>query len=243
MPQALDNDTYHLEDWNTSTFNGYANEDVHLWLRDVRRELTQRHVPREDWVPVAQRFLGKELQEVMNDTRKGIEKLEPEGWNWERFTCALILIHDQVKKDAVENESVSATISRLRRDHPVKAAAAALGLIALGGIAVGPAILVGTLNILGFSASGVVGGSIAAGIQSVLYGGYVASGSAFALAQSAAAGGIVVAAGPIQALSAGAMALGAWLGFGHSGTTDSGGSNAQSDGEGSESPVLITQVA
>jgi hypothetical protein len=57
-------------------------------------------------------------------------------------------------------------------------------------------------------------GSIAAGIQSALYGGYVASGSAFALAQSAAAGGIIVSSVPVQAVSAGAMALGAWIGLG-----------------------------
>ncbi|KAJ7752887.1 hypothetical protein B0H16DRAFT_1690905 [Mycena metata] len=229
MPQTSNIDTYYLEGWKMSTFNGGANEDVHIWIREVDAKLKQYHVPREDWVPVAQRFLGEELQEVMQDTREGIEKLERKGWNWDRFTSVLILIHDEVKKEAAANdiESASDIISRLRREHPIKTAAAAIGLIALGGITVGPAILVGTLNVLGFSASGVVGGSIAAGIQSAFYGGYVASGSVFALAQSAAAGGIVVTAGPIQALSAGAMALGAWFGFGRSGTTD-GGSTDQS---------------
>lgn len=42
------------------------------------------------------------------------------------------------------------------------------------------------VNALGFSAVGPVAGSIAAGIQSVVYGGAVAKGSLFAAAQSAA---------------------------------------------------------
>jgi hypothetical protein len=46
------------------------------------------------------------------------------------------------------------------RQQPVIAAAAGLGLVTLGGVTVGPAILVGTLNLLGFSASGVVGGKL-----------------------------------------------------------------------------------
>ncbi|KAJ7498286.1 hypothetical protein B0H11DRAFT_1909331 [Mycena galericulata] len=86
--------------------------------------------------------------------------------------------------------------------------------VAVGGITVGPAILVGTLNLLGFSSAGVVGGSIAAGIQSAVYGTAVGSGSLFAMAQSAAAGGVSVAPVANQALSAAAMALGAWVGFG-----------------------------
>jgi hypothetical protein len=57
-------------------------------------------------------------------------------------------------------------------------------------------------------------GSIAAGIQSAVYGAAVGSGSLFAMAQSAAAGGVAVAPVAIQALSATAMALGAWVGFG-----------------------------
>ena len=46
------------------------------------------------------------------------------------------------------------------------------------------------LSAVGFGAGGVVGGSIAAGIQSTVYGGSVGAGSLFALAQSAGAAGI-----------------------------------------------------
>ena len=42
------------------------------------------------------------------------------------------------------------------------------------------------LGVIGFAATGPVAGSVAAGIQSVFYGGAVGAGSWFALCQSAA---------------------------------------------------------
>ncbi|KAG8971075.1 hypothetical protein FRC05_011541 [Tulasnella sp. 425] len=53
-------------------------------------------------------------------------------------------------------------------------------LIVGGGAAVAPAVAVGAL------------GSVAAGIQASVYGGAVGSGSLFAMAQSAAMGGIAI---------------------------------------------------
>ncbi|KAG8971073.1 hypothetical protein FRC05_011539 [Tulasnella sp. 425] len=70
-------------------------------------------------------------------------------------------------------------------------------LIAGGGAAVAPAAAVGAL------------GSVAAGIQASVYGGTVGSGSLFAMAQSAAMGGIAVSAAQTVggALGAAAAAL------------------------------------
>ncbi|KAJ7609244.1 hypothetical protein DFH06DRAFT_1346556 [Mycena polygramma] len=224
--------TGYVKDWDAPIFNGLAEEDVQMWLCGIRFGLKQRRVPPAAWVAVATHFLGAELREVMVEVEQRIASLgaTDEVWNWDRFTCVLILIHDKVKKDAQDDsKTVGAVVARLRQNHPVAAAAAGIGLITLGGITVGPAVLVGTLNLLGFSASGVVGGSIAATIQSVVYGGYVASGSAFALAQSAAAGGIVVASVPVQAACASAMGLGAWLGFGRNRPTDGSGPRANDD--------------
>ena len=50
------------------------------------------------------------------------------------------------------------------------------------------------LSALGFTAAGVTAGSIAAGVQSVVYGGAVASTSAFATLQSVGAAGLGKAA-------------------------------------------------
>ncbi|KAJ7802828.1 hypothetical protein B0H14DRAFT_2890852 [Mycena olivaceomarginata] len=204
----------YLTDWNAPTFNGQPHEDARMWLRKIRTGLKLHAVPPALWVPIAFHFLGDEPRVVLD----GREVQEGRGeweWEWDRFTRALIHIHDRVKKDAEnESSSIGDDFHRFRREHPYAAAAAGLGLVAVGGITVGPAILVGTLNLLGFSSAGVVGGSIAAGIQSAVYGAAVGSGSLFAMTQSAAAGGVAVAPVAIQALSAAAMALGAWVGFG-----------------------------
>ncbi|KAG8914237.1 hypothetical protein FRC01_004165, partial [Tulasnella sp. 417] len=87
------------------------------------------------------------------------------------------------------------------------AAAAGGALLTVGAVVVGPALAVGALNLVGFSSVGPVAGSLAATIQSIVYGGAVGSGSIFALCQSAAMGGIVV--GSAAEIAAGVAALGA----------------------------------
>ncbi|KAJ7084574.1 hypothetical protein B0H15DRAFT_386252 [Mycena belliarum] len=219
----------YLVNWNAPTFNGQPQEDVEMWISGIRLGLKQRHVPRSLWVEIAYHFLGEEPQAVLTSMKATMTKLEvQEEWDWERFTRSLIVIHEQVKRDAAK-PSIGDDFHRFRKDHPYATAAAGLGLVTVGGITVAPAILVGTLNIIGFSASGVVSGSLAAGIQSAVYGGAVASGSLFAMAQSAAAGGVAVAPVALQALSAGTMALGAWVRFGRaeSDTSPSPALNAQ----------------
>ncbi|XP_044163081.1 octopine dehydrogenase-like [Acropora millepora] len=72
------------------------------------------------------------------------------------------------------------------------------GLVGVGSAAVGviaaPAIATAALGAAGFTASGVAAGSAAAAVQSTVFGGYVASGSLFALCQSAGATGAISAA-------------------------------------------------
>ncbi|KAJ7117451.1 hypothetical protein C8R44DRAFT_790750 [Mycena epipterygia] len=158
------------------------------------------------------------LDDVRQMTAKPASRQGVWRWDWAMFSRILVHIHDRVKKDAAdlakESQSLGDVVRRFRKQHPYAAAAAGLGLVAAGGITVTPAILVGTLNVMGFSASGIVGGSVAAGIQASVYGGAITSGSMFAMAQSAAAGGIAATSIGAQAVSAGTMALGAWIGLG-----------------------------
>ncbi|KAL9952969.1 hypothetical protein ACROYT_G040302 [Oculina patagonica] len=78
-------------------------------------------------------------------------------------------------------------------------------------VAAAPALLTAA----GFTAGGIAAGSIAATIQSVFYGGSVASGSFFALCQSAGAAGIGVAGnaaiGITGGITSGITALGAMM--------------------------------
>ncbi|KAG8979719.1 hypothetical protein FRB90_007997, partial [Tulasnella sp. 427] len=78
-------------------------------------------------------------------------------------------------------------------------------LLVTGAVLIAPALAVGALGLVGFSAIGPVAGSIAAAIQSVIYGGAVGAGSLFALCQSAAMGGIVV--GSLAEIAAGVAEL------------------------------------
>ncbi|XP_067142094.1 uncharacterized protein [Centruroides vittatus] len=80
--------------------------------------------------------------------------------------------------------------------------AAIIGGITTGAI-LGPLAVVGVVGALGFGAIGVTAGSIAAGIQSAVYGGSVASGSIFAICQSIGAAGLGIA-GTASSAAAGA---------------------------------------
>ena len=70
---------------------------------------------------------------------------------------------------------------------PTIAVGAAVGIV---GTVAAPVVASAALGAAGFTTSGVAAGSAAAAIQSTFYGGYVASGSTFALLQSAGAAGI-----------------------------------------------------
>ncbi|KAJ7615545.1 hypothetical protein FB45DRAFT_935949 [Roridomyces roridus] len=209
MPPSQPDILAALTGWNPPIFNGRPQDDVELWLSAIRLGLKQRKIPQEHWVVIALHFMADEPREVLDDARRtlGMEK-----WEWDTLTMALVYIQKKMRQDEAEHShSVGHKLRRFRRDHPYAAAAAGIGLVTVGGITVAPAVLVGTLNLLGFSATGVVSGSIAAGIQSAVYGGAVASGSLFSMAQAATMGGIAVAAVPVQALSAGAIGVGALL--------------------------------
>ncbi|KAG9020418.1 hypothetical protein FS837_008240, partial [Tulasnella sp. UAMH 9824] len=94
-----------------------------------------------------------------------------------------------------------------QHNHNTTYAIAAGGaLLAVGAVAVAPALALVVLNVVGFSPAGPVAGSLAAAAQSAFYGGAVTSGSLFALCQSAAMGGIAVGAAQV---AAGITAVGA----------------------------------
>ena len=59
------------------------------------------------------------------------------------------------------------------------------------GVLAAPVVAGAALGAVGFTSAGVAVGSIAAGIQSAVYGGSVAAGSLFALCQSAGATGVI----------------------------------------------------
>jgi len=73
-----------------------------------------------------------------------------------------------------------------------------------------PTSVVWLLGVLGFSGDGVMAGSVAATIQSMVYGGSITSGSIFAFCQSLTTGGVVamVVTSAIGGIGAAAIAVG-----------------------------------
>jgi len=76
--------------------------------------------------------------------------------------------------------------------NPTNTAVAKAVLIALGVAVIAPPLVLALLGGIGFTAGGVAAGSLAAAIQSAVYGGAVGAGSLFALCQSIAMGGTAV---------------------------------------------------
>jgi hypothetical protein len=94
-------------------------------------------------------------------------------------------------------------------NNPKQAAAAGIAVSGLAMVAAPGLVTVPLLNAMGFSSGGVVGGSVAAGVQSVI--GNVAAGSAFAIGQSAGAGGAGLAIANMAVQVPGAAILGGGL--------------------------------
>ncbi|KAJ7716316.1 hypothetical protein B0H14DRAFT_3012976 [Mycena olivaceomarginata] len=111
------------------------------------------------------------------------------AWFKESFTVVAKWIHDTIPVIAAWLVDASATASQPIKEHPHTA------LVVSGFIFLGPQILLLPLMIiqavfllilaiLGFGASGVVGGSPAARYQSLCYGGNTPASSLFAILQS-----------------------------------------------------------
>ncbi|KAF8971188.1 hypothetical protein BDZ97DRAFT_1651552, partial [Flammula alnicola] len=82
------------------------------------------------------------------------------------------------------------------------------GLVVAGSTVLAPALFVGGLNAIGFTAGGVAGGSIAAGIHSAFYGG--AATGLFSVCQSIGATSVAASGGSIMSalgIAAGATIL------------------------------------
>ncbi|KAG8946510.1 hypothetical protein FRC03_001359 [Tulasnella sp. 419] len=173
-------------------------------------------------------FVNQNVRGIRQDINRLLNR---DAW---RPTAAQTAAYNQFLEEMDDLTGITQTnskdkggFSQFTKDHPLLTAACGGALVVGGSLALGPALLVGGLNLLGFSAAGPVAGmrssvfalphmwltilegSIAAGIQSAVYGGAVASGSAFALAQSAAMGGVAVASGAELAAAAVAASAGA----------------------------------
>ncbi|KAF9475349.1 hypothetical protein BDN70DRAFT_883831 [Pholiota conissans] len=174
------------------------------WVSKFEDDLEVRFVPRSQWANAAIIFLagaGK-LSIAMRRCRAVRFKLGIQDWPWEEFKADL---YDTL----VDLENEPSCLQKFQQEHPniVTAAkvTAGTGLVIAGTSVLAPSLAVATLNGIGFTAGGVAGGSFAAAIQSVFYGG--ATTGLFSACQSIGATA-AVASGSAITSSIGAVAIG-----------------------------------
>ncbi|THH07080.1 hypothetical protein EW145_g3619 [Phellinidium pouzarii] len=174
-----------------STFDGQG--DVRTWIRTFNCQFLVKETPENERVQIAMDHLSQTVQGCIDSITIHLEnnELEPWIWTWPSLKVALEGIQEQVKNNGIFTEEL------------FKKAATVVSFAGIACVA-GPALLVGGLNILGFSAVGPVAGTAAAAIQSVFYGGAVQAGSAFALCQSAAMGGAALTTATVGSAVGGA---------------------------------------
>jgi len=186
MVQIVDPLTAVLESWkNAPTFSDLPGENVGMWLSKIRLGCKMRGISRQRWTDVAMNFISGELKDVLMGMRKFMQESGQSEWSWESFETDLTGICEEAKRnrniDIDENDSESG-LKKFTREHPHLATTAGIALIGTGSLIIAPALALGALNIVGFSAIGPVAGSLAAALQSVIYGG--ATTGVFSVCQS-----------------------------------------------------------
>ncbi|KAJ3501931.1 hypothetical protein NLJ89_g9118 [Agrocybe chaxingu] len=211
--------------------------DLPPWLFRVERDLKDAGIPQAQWSDAAILFLEGEVNMAMRQRRQARRDLGVEVWDWVGFCKALEEVLGDIGIRAVSlaekykylllSAGRPSFLRQLREDHPTATKVVGIGLVAAGGVALAPVVVVGGLNALGFTAAGVASGSIAAGLQSVFYGG--ATTGLFSLCQSigatAAAPTLASAVSAAGTVVAGATILG----------SDSKGDEAEDGSEGDAS--------
>jgi len=203
MPLHADTIRAILNNWNTTKYNG--SQDVRPWLMEVEEKCRIYGIQEAQMTEVAVKCTEGEANPVLTAMFKA--KVDKAGvWPWADFKKCLIGIEDNYRqnlKDAPQN----AEDGDFRSQHPYAAAALGVTLVGVGAVLVLPAVGVAILGAVGFGSGGVAAGSLAAFLQSVIYGG--ATGGVFSVCQSLAATAVVC---PLATVAGSELAAaGAWL--------------------------------
>jgi len=180
--------------FNIQTFNGLPHEDPKIWIGAIDQISNKLGVPISQRMLTAIYFLGGSLKMVMKPVKQYLKSREDVPSckeKWEEFKRVLVDLHEQAK-DKENQEYV-----KLATGHNLLIAGSSVMLPSLGILAV---------NAVGFTSSGVAAGSLAAGLQSLVYGAY--TGGLFSVLQSIGATAVVA---PPFALGLGMVALGTGL--------------------------------
>ncbi|EJC98984.1 uncharacterized protein FOMMEDRAFT_170768 [Fomitiporia mediterranea MF3/22] len=154
-------------------------EDAAEWVKKVDKHFEEEAIPDEEHLQFALDNLSEKVNACImrSELTRILESISKTWvWTWPKLRVALTEIDTQVKQTGLSKANIAAKVVTVAVVTGVSCVA-------------GPAILTAGLGAIGFSAAGPVAGSIAAGIQSSVYGGAVGAGSLFAFCQSLTMGG------------------------------------------------------
>ncbi|KZP21650.1 hypothetical protein FIBSPDRAFT_825338 [Athelia psychrophila] len=175
MVQLEDPLTTILESWkNPPMFSDLPGENVRMWLSKIRLGCKMRGVPRQLWTDLAIIFISGELKDVVLGMQRFLQKTGRSQWEWECFEVDLTRICEEAERNrniSIEGSDSESGLKKFAREHPHLATSAGIALIGTGALVVAPALALGALNIVGFGAVGPMAGSLAAALQSAIYGG------------------------------------------------------------------------
>ncbi|KAK1235618.1 hypothetical protein PQX77_001150 [Marasmius sp. AFHP31] len=181
-------------------------EDAQHWLRHIDRQCDRYGIPSEQRTQAALHFMRGGVHDVFSDAVRTLEE-EGEELSWDDFKQTLLELEAAGKAQLSGSQGPTSNNSEneSKSQNKLIARMTGGGLIAGGSSVLLPSAGIATLNAVGFTSSGVAAGSLAAGLQSAIYGG--ATGGLFSICQSI--GATAVVASPVGlALGAGAVAVG-----------------------------------
>ncbi|KJA20895.1 hypothetical protein HYPSUDRAFT_203475 [Hypholoma sublateritium FD-334 SS-4] len=182
-------------------------DELNKWISKLEIALQASGIMAHQWSDAVIIFMAgsSKINMAMRLLRESRNKEGLLEWNWDDFKGDL-------RETLAAIRSEPSAIKKFQQEHPTASTAVKVALgtgMVIGGTTVlAPAIVVGALNAVGFTASGVVGSSIAATIQSSFYGG--ATTGLFSLCQSLGTVAVTSSATSLTA-AAGTIAAGTSL--------------------------------
>ncbi|PPQ99350.1 hypothetical protein CVT26_014013 [Gymnopilus dilepis] len=206
-------------------------EDILAWANRVEECMTEAEIPEEQWSEAALLFIQD--SSVSIEMRRGKQRHLDDGfdvWSWKEFL--------EVLSELLDSRGM---LQKLREDHPTAVKVAGAGLVIAGGTVLGPAMVVGGLNSVGFTSTGVATvyyaiGSLATTVQSMFYGG--ATSGLFSICQSIGATAVSASAGTVIS-AVGSVVAGVGL-IKNGG--EGGGEDAGSPKDGEDDPTDFTEA-
>ncbi|KAF7984865.1 hypothetical protein HWV62_10837 [Athelia sp. TMB] len=175
MVQIVDPIAAITKTWqNPPTFAHLSGEDVGTWLSSIKLGCEMRGIHRQQWADVALHFLSGDVKDVLAGMKRLIQKIRQLEWKWESFEIGLARICEEanrIRNIAIDWNDSEYGLKKFVHEHPHILSTVGIALIGAGILTITPELAIGLFRLVGFGSAGPIAGSIAAALQSAVYGG------------------------------------------------------------------------